>query len=139
MEEFQLEFQNQVLVESVKVYITGPTLQTRCYVNLAPRSFMVLNAKAQIDRGMEGGLYKVVPNSLLMDEYQELVLMSTIHNVEVSKTQCILFVVLNLPEEEISLNKEDIVGHLEQEDTTVEEITTGTMLQNMNIEPEIGK
>ena len=85
---------------------------------------------------MEGGLFKVVPNFLLSDEYPELVLIPTIHNVEVTKTQCIPFVLLNLSEEEISLGKGEILGHLEEADITVEEITTGAMLQNLNMETE---
>ena len=51
---------------------------------------------------MEGGLYKVVPNFLLSDEYPELVLIPTVHNVEITETQCILYILLNLSEEESS-------------------------------------
>ena len=46
---------------------------------------MVLNAKATMDKHMEGGLYKVVPNFLLSDEYPELVLIPTVHNVEITE------------------------------------------------------
>ena len=77
---------------------------------------MVLNAKATIDRHMEGGLHKVVPNFLLSDEYPELVLIPTIHNVEITKLECIPYVLLNLSEETIFLRKGEILGHLEKED-----------------------
>ena len=80
--KFQLDLHQQVLVESVKVYMSGPTLQTRQCITIPSRSLMVLNAKATIDRQMEGGLHKVVPNFLLSDEYPELVLIPTVHNVE---------------------------------------------------------
>ena len=53
--------------------MSGPTLQTRQCITIPSRSLMVLNAKATIDRHMEGGLHKVVPNFLLSDEYPELV------------------------------------------------------------------
>ena len=96
---------------------------------------MVLNAKATIDKHMEGGLYKVVPNFLLSDEYPELVLIPTIHNVEITETQCIPYILLNLSEEGIFLRKGEILRHLEKEDITVEEITTETMLQSENMEP----
>ena len=96
---------------------------------------MVLNAKATIDKHMEGGLYKVVPNFLLSDEYPELVLIPTVHNVEITETQCIPYILLNLSEEGIFLRKGEILRHLEKEDITVEEITTETMLQNENMEP----
>ena len=36
---------------------------------------------------------------------------------------------LNLSEEAIFLRKGEILGHLEKEDITIEEITTETMLQ----------
>ena len=115
--------------------MSGPTLQTRQCIDIPSRSLMVLNAKATIDKHMEGGLYKVVPNFLLSDEYPELVLIPTIHNVEITETQCIPYVLLNLSEEGIFLRKGEILRHLEREDITVEEITTETMLQSENMEP----
>ena len=114
--------------------MSRPTLQTRQCINIPSRSLMVLNAKATIDKHMEGGFYKVVPNFLLSDEYPELVLIPTIHNVEISETKCIPYVLLNLSKEEIFLRKGEILRHLEKEDITVEEITNETMLQNENVE-----
>ena len=132
--KFQLDLHQQVLVKSVKVYMSGPTLQTRQCINIPPRSLMVLNAKATIDKHMEGGVYKVVPNFLLSDEYPELVLIPTVHNVEITKTECIPYILLNLSKEEIFLRKGEILGHLEKEDITIEEIITETMFQSENVE-----
>ena len=115
--------------------MSGPTLQTRQCVTIPSRSLMVLNAKATIDRHMEGGLYKVVPNFLLSDEYPELFLIPTVHNVEITETQCIPYILLNLSEEEIFLRKvRNTQTHLEKEDITVKEITTETMFQSENVE-----
>ena len=116
--------------------MSGPTLQTRQCIDIPSRRLMVLNAKATIDKHMEGGLYKVVPNFLLIDEYPELVLIPTIHNVEVAEIRCIPFVLLNLSEERIFLKKGEILGHLEEEDITIEEITTETRLQKKDMESE---
>ena len=134
--KFQLDLHQQVLVESIKVYMSGPTLQTRQCITIPSRSLMVLNAKATIDRHMEGGLHKVVPNFLLSDEYPELVLIPTVHNVEITKLECIPYVLLNLSEEAIFLRKGEILGHLEKEDITIEEITTETMLQCKDMKSE---
>ena len=134
--KFQLDLHQQVLVESVKVNMSGPTLQTRQCITIPSRSLMVLNAKATIDRHMEGGLHKVVPNFLLSDEYPELVLIPTVHNVEITKLECIPYVLLNLSEETIFLRKGEILGHLEKEDITIEEITTETMLQCKDMKSE---
>ena len=114
--------------------MTGPSLQVRSHVYLPSWSLIVLNVKAQIEKHMEGGLYKVVPNFLLSNEYSELVLIPTLHNVEVTKLECIPFILLNLSEERIFLKKGEILRHLEEEDIRVEEITTGTMFQNLNME-----
>ena len=114
--------------------MSGPTLQTRQCINIPSRSLMVLNAKATIDKHMEGGLYKVVPNFLLSDEYPELVLIPTVHNVEITETQCIPYILLNLSKEEIFLRKGEILRHLEKEAITVEEITAETMFQSENVE-----
>ena len=116
--------------------MSGPTLQTRQCITIPSRSLMVLNAKATIDKHMEGGLHKVVPNFLLSDEYPDLVFIPTVHNVEITKTECIPYVLLNLSEEEIFLRKGEILRHLEKEDITIEEITTETMLQNKDMESE---
>ena len=116
--------------------MSGPILQTRQCITIPLRSLMVLNAKATIDRHMEGGLQKVVPNFLLSDEYPELVLIPTVHNVEITKLECIPYVLLNLSEEAIFLRKGEILGHLEKEDITIEEITTETMLQCKDKESE---
>ena len=116
--------------------MSGPTLQTRQCITIPSRSLMVLNAKATIDRHMEGGLHKVVPNFLLSDEYPELVLIPTVHNVEITKIECIPYVLLNLSEEAIFLRKGEILGHLEKEDITIEEITTETMSQCKDMESE---
>ena len=134
--KFQLDLHQQVLVESIKVYMSGPTLQTRQCITIPSRGLMVLNAKATIDKHMEGGLHKVVPNFLLSNEYPELVLIPTVHNVEITETQCIPYILLNLSKEEIILRKGEILGHLEKQDITIEEITTETMLQNKDIESE---
>ena len=136
--KFQLDLHQQVLVESVKVYMSGPTLQTRQCITIPSRSLMVLNAKATIDRHMEGGLHKVVPNFLLNDEYPELVLIPTVHNVEITKLEYIPYVLLNLSEEAIFLRKGEILRHLEKEDITIEEITTETMLQCKNMRLDCG-
>ena len=116
--------------------MSGPTLQTRQCITIPSRSLMVLNAKATIDKHMEGGLHKVVPNFLLSDEYPELVLIPTVHNVEITKTECIPYVLVNLSKEEIFLRKGEILRHLEKEDITIEEVTTETMLQNKDMESE---
>ena len=135
-EKFQLDLHQQVLVKSVKVYMSGPMLQTRQCITIPSRSLMVLNAKATIDRHVEGGLHKVVPNFLLSDEYPELVLIPTVHNVEITKIECIPYILLNLSEEAIFLRKGEILRHLEKEDITIEEITTETMLQSKDMESE---
>ena len=77
-----------------------------------------------------------LPHFLLSDEYPELVLIPTVHNVEITKVECIPYVLLNLSEEAIFLRKGEILGHLEKEDITIEEITTETMLQCKDMESE---
>ena len=132
--KFQLDLHQQVQVH--KVYMSGPTLQTRQCITIPSRSLMVLNAKATIDKHMEGGLRKVVPNFLLSDEYPELVFIPTVHNVEITKIECIPYVLLNLSEEAIFLRKGEILRHLEKEDITIGKITTETMLQCKDMESE---
>ena len=74
---------------------------------------------------------------MLSDECPELVLIPTVHNVEITKIECIPYVLLNLSKEEIFLRKGEILRHLEKEDITIEEVTTKTMLQSKDMEFEI--
>ena len=60
----------------------------------------------------------------------------TVHNIEVTKIEYIPYVLLNLSEEAIFLRKGEILRHLEKEDITIEEISTGTMLQCKDMESE---
>ena len=60
--------------------------------------------------------------------------MTSTHNVEITKIECIPYVLLNLSEEAIFLRRGEILGHLEKEDITIEEITTETMLQCKDLE-----
>ena len=66
MENSNWTYISKCWIESIKVYMSGPTLQTRQCITIPSRSLMVLNAKATIDKHVEGGLHKVVPNFLLM-------------------------------------------------------------------------
>ena len=116
--------------------MSGPTLQTRQCITIPSRSLMVLNAKATIDKHMEGGHHKVVPNFLLSDEYPDLVLIPTVHNVEITKIECIPYILLNLSEDANFLRKGEIIRHLEKEDIIIEEVTAETMLQCKDMESE---
>ena len=73
---------------------------------------------------------------MLSDEYPELVLIPTVHNVEITKIECIPHILLNLSEEAIFLRKGEILRHLEKEDIIIEEITTETMLQCKDMKSE---
>ena len=53
-----------------------------------------------------------------------------------SKLECIPYVLLKLSEETIFLRKGEILGHLEKEDITIEEIITETMLQCKDMKSE---
>ena len=65
-----------------------------------------------------------------------MVLIPTVHNVEIIKLECIPYVLLNLSEEAIFLRKGEILRHLGKEDITIEEITTETMLQCKDMKSE---
>ena len=56
--------------------------------------------------------------------------------LKITKLECIPYVLLNLSEEAIFLRKGEILGHLEKEDITIEEITTETMLQCKDMKSE---
>ena len=110
--KFELQFERQLLIESINIYTDGPKVYTKSNISIQPRALVVLNVRVEMTEAVQGLIYDVVPNPLLKDEYPNLATIPLLHNVEGPATCCIPFVVINLSQQEINLPKGQEMGHL---------------------------
>ena len=137
--KFELQYKNQVLIESLDTHIQGPEMKTRQDLDIQPRAIMVLNVKINIEQATKGLIYDVRPNTLLLDEYPNLIMIPLLHNVEGLKIHCVPCVVINLSHDNIFLSKGEVIGYLEPTKITMEELTTETSFTEIETPEEILK
>ena len=137
--KFELQHKKQVLIESLDIHIQGPKMKIRQDLDIQPRAILVLNVKINVAQAIKGLIYDARPNTLLVDEYPNLVMVPLLHNVEGSKIHCVPCVVINFSYDNVFLSKGEIIGHLEPTTISMEEITTETSLSKMEIPEEILK
>ena len=127
------------MIESLDTHVQGPEMKTRQDLDIQPRAIMVLNVKINIVQATKGLIYDVKPNTLLLDEYPNLVMIPLLHNVEGLKIHCIPCVVINLSYDNIFLSKGEVIGHMEPTTITMEELVTETSFTEVETPEEILK
>ena len=75
----QLTLEDKVLVEKVDVCEIGPQLMTYSSLPLPPRMLAVINVHVDLKGNSTEYTYEVKPNSLLMDQYPNMVIIPVIH------------------------------------------------------------
>ena len=86
----------------------------------------VVHVNNNLSPKQSGQLYKVEPNSLLTNEYPNLLVIPMIHNVNIDKTENVPLVVVNLSTDSIYLSKGVIMGFMQSQSLDISEITTET-------------
>ena len=123
-----------MLVETVNIYETCPQLMTYSSLTLLPRTLAVINFHVDLKENSTEDTLKVKPNSLLMDQYPNMVIIPVIHIMPMQTDTIIPFVIIHLSAESISLSKHEVLGFLEQIDTESCEIMTNTALELLPLE-----
>ena len=98
------------------------TLSLKSGVCIPGRMVAVLNVKSSIQQYDVGQVYNVRANSLLEDEYPQLQIIPTLHEVDDMNQTLIPFVMVNLGEDYIFLPKGQVVGFLDPECIDISEI-----------------
>ena len=135
--KFELQHKNQILIESLDTHMQGPEMRTRQDLDIQPRAILVLNVKINITQAIKGLIYDVTPNTLLMDEYPNLVMIPLLHNVEGLKIHCVPCVIINFSYDNVFLPKGEVIGHLEPTAMKMEELTTETSFAEIKTPKEI--
>ena len=115
-------------------------------VHIPARSIAVLNTTCNNEQTHLGQMYKTSLDYLIQNEYPNLVTISAIHCMDTLVQTGILLIVLNLGTYSVELQKDLVVGYLDNEEIDISEINTeaGTRLDSDsgyesnsdNIEPE---
>ena len=104
MEKCILDYKQQELVASVSVE-TRPHLSLANSLTLPGRTLAVVHINNNISPKQSGQLYEIEPNSLLTNEYPNLLVIPMIHNVDIHKTENVPLVVINLSTDSVYLSK----------------------------------
>ena len=120
-----LDYKQQEVVASVSMEMR-PHLSLANSVTLPGRTLAVVHVNNNLSPKQSGQLYKVEPNSLLTNEYLNLLVIPMIHNVDIHKTENVPLVVINLLTDGIYLSKGEIVGFMQSQSLDKCEITTET-------------
>ena len=85
-----------MLVETINVCENGPCIMTcTCFI-LPPRMLTILNVQVELRGNPQDHTYKVKPNSFLTNQYQNMVVIHTIHILLKQTATVTLFVLGNL-------------------------------------------
>ena len=74
--------------------------------------------------GQSGLLYEIEPNYLLTEEYPHLYIISTMHNVDVHKTENVPLVVITFSTDSVYLLKGEIMGFMQNQSFDIAETVT---------------
>ena len=120
-----LDHKQQQLVAAVNVE-TKPHISLANSMTLPGRTLAVIYVNNNLSPKQSGHLYEIEPNYLLTNEYPNLCILPTIHNVDLHKTENVPLVIINLSTDSIYLSKEEIMGFMQSQSLDISEIMTET-------------
>ena len=120
-----LDHQQQELVVATDVEIR-PHLSLTNSISLPGRTLAVIHVNNNLSPEQSGHLYEIKPNYLLTNEYPNLYIVPTIHNVGLHKTENVPLVVINFLTDNIYLSKGEVMGFMQSQSLDIPEIVTET-------------
>ena len=103
-----------------------PHLSLTNSILLSGRTLAVIHVNNNLTQEQSGHLYEIEPNYLLTNEYPNLYVVPTIHNVDLYKSENVPLVVINFLPDNIYLPKGEIMGIMQSQSLDVSEIVTET-------------
>ena len=114
-----LTLEDKVLVETLNICETGPQLMTYSSLILPPRMLAVVSVHVDLKENSKEHTYNVKPNSFLLDQYPNMVIMPVFHIMPMWTDTTIPFIIINLSTELTFLAKCEVLGFLDQVDTVI--------------------
>ena len=106
-----LVHQQQELIAATDVEIR-PHLSLTNSISLPGRTLAVIHVSNNLSQEKSGHLYEIEPNYLLANQYPNLYIIPTIHNVNLHKTENVPLAVINFLMDNIYLSKVEIMGFM---------------------------
>ena len=108
------------------------TLSLKSGVYIPNRTVAILNVDNSVQKCDIGQLYNVRANTLLEDEYPQLQIIPTLHQVGDTNHNLIPFMMANLWEDHVFSPKNQVVGFLDPEGIHVSEIELDITIISIN-------
>ena len=129
--KFMLQTQNQLLIESIETFFKeeSPKLITKSGIEIPERSLVVIQAKVEIPPEHCERMFDTVPTKKMIEEYPELITIPLIHKTSQRNYNIVPYVLINIGNEDIILEKGKILAELKLFPCDSKEITTETYIQ----------
>ena len=127
-----LDHQQQELVTAKDMEVR-PHLSLASSISIPGRPLAVVQVNNTLTQKQSGHLYEVEPNYLLTNEYPNLCIVPTIHNVDLHKPENVPLVVINFSTDNIYLSKGEIMGFMQCQSMDISEIMTETSTEPSSI------
>ena len=101
-----------------------PKIVTVKTIKIPQRSLAVINTRSNITESHVGQLYKIRTDHLIQNDHPNLIFISTLHRVDEVVKDHIPLVVINVGREDIWLEGNTVIAHLDVEELDISEITT---------------
>ena len=102
-------------------------------ISIPGRTLDVVQVNNILTQEQSGHLYEVEPNYLLRNEYPNLYIVPTIHNVDLYKSENVPLVVINFLSDNIYLPKGEIMGFMQCQSPDISEIINETSTEPSSI------
>ena len=110
-----------------------PHLSLTRSVSIPGKTLAVVQVNNTLTQEQSGHLYEVEPNYRLANEYPNLYIIPTIHNVDLYKSENVPLVVINFSSDNIYLPKGEIMGFMQCQSLDISEIITETSTEPSSI------
>ena len=110
-----------------------PHLSIANSISIPGGTLAVLQVNNTLTQEQSVHLYEVEPNYLLRNEYPNLCIVPTIHNVDLHKSENVPLVVINFSTDNIYLPKGEIMGFIQWQSSDISEIVTETSTEPSSI------
>ena len=127
-----LDHQQQDLVAATDMEIR-PHMSLTNSISLPGRILAVIYVNNNLTLEQRGYLYDIEPNNLLTNEYPNLYIIPTRHNVDLYKSENVSLAVINFSLDNIYLPKGEIMGFTQRQPLDISEIMTETSTEPSSI------
>ena len=127
-----LDQQRQELVAATDMEIR-PHFSLKNSVSIPGRTPAVVQVNNTLTQEQSGHLYEVELNYLLTNEYPNLYIVPTIHNVDLYKPENVPLIVIDFSSDNIYLPKGEIMGFMQYQSLDISEIITETSTEPSSI------